>query len=47
MDFARGSRYIDDKAGVDKREGEFFLPGGPAVSFDQRRTAIKRIIAVK
>jgi hypothetical protein len=24
MDFARGSRYTDDKAGMDKREGEFF-----------------------
>jgi hypothetical protein len=24
MDFARGSRYIDDKAGVDKRKGDFF-----------------------
>jgi hypothetical protein len=47
MDFVRGSRYIDDKAGVDKREGEFFLPGGPAASFDWRSTAIKIIIAVK
>jgi hypothetical protein len=47
MDFAKGSRYIDDKAGVDKREGQFFLPGGPAASFDWRSTGIKRIITVK
>jgi hypothetical protein len=40
MDFARGSGYIDDKAGVDKREGEFSLPGGPAVSLDWRSTVI-------
>jgi hypothetical protein len=39
-------RYIDDKAGMSKWEGDFFLPTRPPTKIDLCQAGINRIIVV-